>query len=275
MLTMFKRPASLVPTPATNKVTLFVSDTGIPSYKDDAGLVTPMSGQPIPAGYIDGLKMEWVSGTQMRFTSGSAYIPSLGRALALAAAVTKSPSLAASTWYHAYLYSNAGTPDVEVTTTAPDTPYSGAARAKTGDTSRRYIGSFRTMASGAIAKFTHDLASAAINYLEDLNATPFAVVAGGTATTPTTVACSAIVPVTSKRVKFLANNNATNQFVYMSNSEAVNTLSASNWMSLIAIGSSFYAEFPLDSSQNFNYMYGGAPAGGQVFIRAVGYVYER
>lgn len=275
MLTMFKRLASLIPTPATNKVTLFVSDTGIPSYKDDAGLVTPMSGQPIPAGYIDGLKMEWVSGTQIRFTSGSAYIPSLGRALVLAAAVTKSPSLAASTWYHAYLYSNAGTPDVEVTTTAPDTPYSGAARAKTGDTSRRYIGSFRTMASGAIAKFTHDLASAAINYLEDLNATPFAVVAGGTATTPTTVACSAIVPVTSKRVKFLANNNATNQFVFMSNSEAVNTLSASNWMSLIAIGSSFYAEFPLDSSQNFNYMYGGAPTGGQVFIRAVGYVYER
>ncbi|WP_414609303.1 hypothetical protein, partial [Stenotrophomonas pavanii] len=139
MLTMFKRLASLIPTPATNKVTLFVSDTGIPSYKDEAGLVTPMSGQPIPAGYIDGLKMEWVSGTQIRFTSGSAYIPSLGRALALAAAVTKTPTLAASTWYHAYLYSNAGTPDVEVTTTAPDTPYSGTARTKAGDTSRRYI----------------------------------------------------------------------------------------------------------------------------------------
>ncbi|WP_414609310.1 hypothetical protein, partial [Stenotrophomonas pavanii] len=133
------RLASLIPTPATNKVTLFVSDTGIPSYKDDAGLVTPMSGQPIPAGYIDGLKMEWVSGTQIRFTSGSAYIPSLGRALALAAAVTKTPTLAANTWYHNYVYDNAGTADVEVSTTVPAAPYSGTARTKAGDTSRRYI----------------------------------------------------------------------------------------------------------------------------------------
>lgn len=275
MLTMFKRLASMVPTPATNKVTLFVSDTGIPSYKDDAGLVTPMSGQPIPSGYIDGLKMEWVSGTQMRFTSGSAYIPSLGRALALAAAVTKSPSLAASTWYHAYLYSNAGTPDVEVTTTAPDTPYSGTARTKTGDTSRRYIGSFRTLSSGGIAKFSHDLAAAAVTYLEDVNVAPFNVVSAGVATVPTAVSCAAVIPVTSKRAKFMANNNATNQAAYMSNTDAVNSLSASMWLAFISPASSFYSDFPLDSSQSFNYMYGAAPSGGQAFIRVAGYVYER
>lgn len=275
MLTMFKRLASLVPTPATSKVTLFVSDTGIPSYKDDAGLVTPMSGQPIPAGYIDGFNMEWVSGAQIRFTSGSAYIPSLGRALSMTSAVTKTPTLAASTWYHNYAYDNAGTPDVEVSTTAPATPYSGAARAKTGDPSRRYIGSFRTMPSGAIAKFTHDLAAAAITYLEDLNAAPFAIVAGGTATTPTAASCAAVVPMTSKRAKFLANNNATGQTVFMSNTEAVNSLSTANWLSFITPAGSFYAEFPLDSSQAFNYLYSAAPSGGQAFIRAVGYVYER
>lgn len=46
MLTMFKRLASLVPTPATNKVTLFVSDTGVPSYKNETGNVFTLSGQP-------------------------------------------------------------------------------------------------------------------------------------------------------------------------------------------------------------------------------------
>ncbi len=275
MLTMLRRLASLVPTPATNKVTLFVSDTGIPSYKDDAGLVTPMSGQPIPAGYIDGLKMEWVSGTQMRFTSGSAYIPSLGRVLALPSALTKTLTLSPNTWYHNFLYSNAGTSDVETVTTLPDTPYNGTARTKTGDTSRRYIGSFRTLASGAIAKFTHDLAVSAITYLEDLNAAPFAVVAGGTATTATTVSCASVVPPTSKRAKLLANNNATGQIIFLSNSEAVNPLSTSNWLALILQVGSFYTEVPLDSSQNFNYLYSAAPSGGQAFIRAVGYVYER
>jgi len=276
MLTMFKRLASLVPTPATNKVTLFVSDTGIPSYKDDGGLVTPMSGQPIPAGYIDGLKMEYVAPGQMRFTSGSAYIPSLGRVLALPSALTKTLTLSANTWYHNFLYSNSGVADVETATTLPDTPYSGTARTKTGDTSRRYIGSFKTNASSVISKFDHDQSSGnSITYLESINSPPYLVVSAGSATTATSVSCAATVPMTSRAAKFLANNNATGQFVYLSNSTAVNPLDNNFWLSLITPGSSFFASFPLDSSQSFNYMYNAAPSGGQVFIRVAGYSYER
>lgn len=47
MLTFLKRLAAVVPTPATDKVTIFVeSSTGEPSYKDAAGAVTSLKGAP-------------------------------------------------------------------------------------------------------------------------------------------------------------------------------------------------------------------------------------
>jgi hypothetical protein len=268
MLTMFKRLASLIPTPATNKVTLFVSDTGIPSYKDDTGLVTPMSGQPIPAGYIDGLKMEWVSGTQIRFTSGSAYIPSLGRALALAAAVTKTPTLAASTWYHAYLYSNAGTPDVEVTTTSPDTPYSGTARTKTGDTSRRYIGSFRTDASGGIIRFNHNPGGNAVDYVADINLAALYVLANGSAATSTSVSMATAVPITSRQARLFSEQTGTSSTGIISNSDV-----AAGGVLAFARGGQLYAGvLVLNSSQEFTYFVSGT---GQLNVWCAGYYYER
>lgn len=270
MLTMFKRLASLVPTPATNKVTLFVSDTGIPSYKDDAGLVTPMSGQPIPSGYIDGLKMEWVSGTQIRFTSGSAYIPSLGRALALTAALTKSPSLAASTWYHAYLYSNAGTPDVEVSTTAPDTPYSGTARAKTGDTSRRYIGSFRTNASSQVYDFDHNWQKGEVMYR--LPGTLFRVLSNGSATTATTVACATAIPVTSKSVYGRVLNLSTSANLIVGPGDAAITTN-DYFLGVSFGGQAVVAFLPTDSSQQLRYLMSAAQSG--AYIDAYGFAYER
>lgn len=269
-------PAS-VPTPPTDKTTLFVDSSGQPSIKDDTGTVYLLAGQPIPKGYIDGMKMEWVSGTQIRTTTGTVYIPSLNAVLEFPAALTKTPTLATNTWYHGYAFLNGTTPDVEWVTTAPSAPYFGTARTKTGDTSRRYIGSFRTMlASSAIAKFNHDQSAGdIITYLDSINGPPYLVVSSGSATTATTVSCSAAVPPTSRQAKLLANNNATGQFVYMSNSTATNPLDTNFWLSLITPGSSFYATFPLDTAQAFNYMYNAAPSGGQVFIRVVGYTYER
>lgn len=269
MLTMLRRLASLVPTPATNKVTLFVSDTGIPSYKDDAGLVTPMSGQPIPAGYIDGLKMEWVSGTQIRFTSGSAYIPSLGRSLALPSAMTKSPTLAASTWYHNYLYSNSGTPDVETVTTTPDTPYSGSARAKTGDTSRRYIGSFRTNASAQIIQFLHQ--GDHIDYLRIGGVTELRVLANGQSVSDAPVNCANVVPVTS-RLALLRLVNTDTTLDCLTGLSDIGT-GAIHYQ--LRMSSSVYAIHPLNSSQVMTYFWSvSAPTGG-LFIDVAGYYYDR
>lgn len=106
------------------------------------------------SGYIDGLQMIWNGVNSVSFTSGTAAIPSLEALLQFPSTITKSGlSLAASTFYHAYGFSNSGTPDVEITTTAPSSPYLGAARTKTGDTSRRYLGTFLTDTSGFIHQF--------------------------------------------------------------------------------------------------------------------------
>lgn len=104
-----------------------------------------------PPDYISGLLPTWVSATSLSFTPGMAAIESLNTVLNAASTITKSSiSLAASTMYHMYLYSNAGTPDVEISTTAPAAPYRGSARSKTGDTSRRYLGTFKSNASSQI-----------------------------------------------------------------------------------------------------------------------------
>lgn len=60
--------------------------------------------------------------------------------------------LAASTLYHCYLWSNAGAGDLEISTTAPATRYSGAAQTKSADTIRRYVGWALTDASAAIVQ---------------------------------------------------------------------------------------------------------------------------
>lgn len=270
MLTMFKRLASLVPTPASSKVTLFVSDTGIPSYKDDAGLVTPMSGQPIPAGYIDGLKMEYVAPGQIRFTSGSAFIPSLGRALALPSALTKTLTLSANTWYHNFLYSNSGVADVETVTTLPDTPYSGTARVKTGDTSRRYIGSFRTDAGGAIRPFVHSGGSGEILFG---GYTDF-VVSNGLASTSTAVDCSSLVPVTGLSAKCLmGNGNATVNVFY--GTPVAGAVTNSNYIGPIPPNNNLSPDIPLSTSQQFLYKYENTATGTGLFVRIVGYKFER
>ena len=70
MLTFLKRLAASVPTPATDKVTVFVEDaTGEPSYKDDTGIVTSLkgaagaAGQGVPTGGTAGQVLRKIDGT--------------------------------------------------------------------------------------------------------------------------------------------------------------------------------------------------------------------
>lgn len=67
MLTFLKRLAASVPTPATDKVTVFVEDsTGEPSYKDDTGTVISLKGNPgegVPAGGTAGQVLRKIDGT--------------------------------------------------------------------------------------------------------------------------------------------------------------------------------------------------------------------
>lgn len=228
----------------------------------------------VDPGFISGLGMLWNSANSLTAVNGVAYIPSEGKNVSVQANLTLSALvLSTNTWYHLYLFLSGGVPAIELVTTAPSAPYNGTARTKSGDNTRRYLGSVRTIAANTIAKF--DQTGTFIKYYENLNVTPFAVVAGGTATVATSVSCADAVPVTSKDTFLLANNNATGQTIYMSNTNAVNPLSTLQWLGFLGpLQTLPRGTFPLNSSQAFQYMYDAAPAG-QFFARVVGYVYER
>lgn len=227
-------------------------------------------------GFIQGLRLVRTAANALRVDPGAATVQSLNYPVNVAAAIAKTGlTLTAATWYHVYLYMNGSTPDIEIVTTAPTAAYHGTARSKTGDTSRRYLGSVRAGAANTILPFEHSPELGTITYHDNVNATPLLVLSAGAATTATTVSCSAAVPATGVSAKLLANNNATGQIVYMSNSLAANALSTTFWKAFVNPAGSFFAEFPLDGSQAFNYLYDAAPAGGQFFARVTGYTFER
>lgn len=226
----------------------------------------------LPKGYIDGLQMVWVSGTALTVTSGAAYIEGASKVLRATADIAKTGlSLSASTWYHVYLYDNAGTPDVEISTTAPAAAYNGTARAKTGDTGRRYVGSFKTDGSGAIYPFRHD-GDGRIYFVTSIDT--FKVLVGN-ATTATSVFCSSFVPVTGKRAFANIINNDTTHVAWLGNSNS--PPSSINYMELIGTGAggmTVVTEIVLDSSQAFQYLMAtGATA--SLVVRLKGYLYER
>ncbi|XQA74588.1 hypothetical protein ACM9XA_03360 [Xanthomonas sacchari] len=220
-----------------------------------------------PKGYIDGLRMVWVSSTQMQITAGAAYIPGPKRIVELPAAVTKTPALTASTWYHMYLYLNGTTPDIEVTTTAPGAFYSGTARTKTGDTSRRYIGSVRTDSSAALIRFFHD--GRLMRWLEG-NFTTFRVVSNGTATSQTSASLSVGVPMSSTGAFIRATNTApSGQPGVVLGAYGVLTypVQSGNY--------SAYLEMPCNADQTIRYAYDSAPSGGGLYVDIFGYLLDR
>lgn len=218
-------------------------------------------------GHIDGLRLEWVSGTSLRVTSGMAYIESLGYAIDVPAAITKSSlSLTASTWYHVYLFDNAGTPDIEVVTTAPDAPYSGAARSKAADDSRRYIGSVLTNSSSSLRAFK--VSNDYLSWTGRTGIAPNHILANGTATTQTNVSPADVVPVTCSMVMLRAVSDSSVQ-LNVSNSEA-----ASFAVIELPPGREIVAPFPLDSSGELSYLNTSAPTTG-ANLYVLGYFLER
>lgn len=222
--------------------------------------------------HISGLQMVYGSGTSVSFTSGTAAIQSSGLILRFPSTITKSGlSLSANTWYHCYGFSNAGTPDVEIVTTVPAAAYFGTARSKTGDSSRRYLGSIRTLASGQIAQFQHNPATNRVTYL----GAPYVltnVLAAGTATAYTTVSCANMAPVTALDVDLLITNVATLGAVETTNSTAVDPSAAFGYAN--PANGVWITGHPIDSSQAFMYRFSSAP-NGSVYIDSKVYSFAR
>lgn len=226
-------------------------------------------------GYIDGMQLAWVSGNSLSVTSGRAYVPSLGRTLELPATYTLAGlSLAANTWYHAYIYLDGSIPKIELVTTAPSAPYYGTARTKTGDTSRRYLGSIITDGSSNIRQFVH--VGGKILY-SSVGITG-RIVTNAANTAAAIVSCASVVPITARSAYLkLQNNGPTNTSAYVS----PGNITASPGSAVVTVGGVTgaalitYGECPLDDAQQLSYVCdatGGTPA---FYITVINYSFER
>lgn len=233
-----------------------ITGTSTPVVADlkSAGLV-------VPQGYIDGLQMVWDSATSISVTSGTAYIPSLGNVLSSNATLTLSGlSLAASTWYHVYLYSNAGTPAIECVTTAPANYY-GTAYQKTGDASRRYVGSVLTDASSNIRNFKHS--GSRYSWMQNVanGLDVFRILSNGKAITATAIDASGAMSETAFSALLRGSNLDTSIPAYIMAGDYIPSSTTDGQISLKQNLVGFF-EIASDISQRFKYQWTSAPTGG-------------
>lgn len=121
---------------------------------------------------------------------GSKYVALFAAATTIGASkISGGGNLANSTWYYVYAFNNAGSVDYEISTTAP----LASRRTKTGDTTRRYLGCFPTLSTGAPVP----LRASRGRYVYRHSGSAVAdtrVLSSGNQTTNTAVDCSALVP---------------------------------------------------------------------------------
>ncbi len=223
-----------------------------------------------PSDYISGLKLIWNSATSISVGTGEAVIQSSGLLEVVNSTLTLSGlSLSASTMYHLYLFDSGGTPTIELVTTGTAAPYFGTARSKSGDTTRRYLGSMLTDASGNIYPFNHT--GNRISYVSGNSSGPFFVLSAGAATTSTAISLSGVVPGAAGAVSLrVANNSVT---VNMSIQQATGaSLFCSIPASATGNGIPVTVDCPI-ASQSMAYLTGGA--GGNANIGVLGYIFER
>lgn len=217
-----------------------------------------------PGDYIGGMFLEWVATNSMRITAGACSIPGVGT-INFSNPVTKSGlSLGASTFYHLYAYLNNSTPDFEITSAAPAQPYIGRSRTKSGDSTRRYIGSFLTNSSGAIVKFVHN--SGQILYTEGVAR----ILQSGATGDFLTASVSALVPITSRlALVALTNSHPTAPFRVrpVGFANAINTR-------MYGVPGNGFAVGPLPISETLTYEY-QVDTNGSGNLDILGYFLER
>jgi len=224
-------------------------------------------------GFIEGLRLVYVSANALTVQAGSAYVPSLNKAVELGTdkALT-GLSLTAATFYHFYLYENAGVGDIEMSTTAP-VRVSGSAFQKTGDSSRRYIGSALAGASNTLQKFIHYPSTGQMYYLvANAGVAPFIVLAGGTTTTTYDIDPAAAIPVTAHTA--CTSVSAGSAAVVFGNVDQVNALAGPNWLSSVSASVIAKLDIPIGSNGRFQAKNTATSTGG-VTVYILGYFFER
>ena len=123
-------------------------------------------------------------------------------------------NLANSTWYYVYCYDNAGSLDFEISTTAPNTNLC----TKGADSTRIYLGCFRTLSTGAPipvrmkrGRYLYNYSGSAVADTRALN--------GGSATSNTAVDLAALVPLHTQmatvRVEVVSTSGASINYAYI------------------------------------------------------------
>jgi hypothetical protein len=263
---MAKKISDLAAAAALDGTELSETVQGGANVKFPLGAVTP-------PGYVDGLKMQWVSATALTITSGAAYIPSLGRVLRVSASIAKAGLvLTASTWYHVYLWLNGASADVEIVTTAPAAPYVGTARTKNSDTSRRYLGSVKTDTTGALIMFDHTPSIGMYHYKHNINADGLFVLSNGGSASQVVIDVSAVVPPTAVRAVAYMENSDVSNIAYIGTPDIDVKANVVTFMRANSRLSSMY----LLSNQQMAYVMQSASAAGTgLNIWIQGYIYER
>jgi len=228
--------------------------------------VTPAQGGTSP-GYIDGLLPTWLTTTSITISSGSAYVPSLGKVLTVSSPITLTgqSGLTPDAFYYFYLYDNAGTPTIERVITYPSDPYFGKARSKLGDSSRRLLFALRTNSTGLFYPFKI-LNTGMLLFAAATNTAPFRVLAGGTSTTYATISLASVVPVSSQTVSLRGSANGTAGLLAIPGID-------SPGMTAFDVGARYQVDFATDSQQRIQYA--NAAAGGTLFIDVTGYGMDR
>lgn len=170
------------------------------------------AGENSDKGHISGLSFSWIDADNISISSGACYIEGAGAVVEKSTATTLTPTVSADLQYHVYAYDNSGTLAFEAATTAPATAYFGSAQSKTGDTSRRYIGSFLTKSAGDIIRFYFVGSGQSCKYAVHSAGTDTRIVNTST-TSATEFDCSGLVPPSVKMGLFrlLFNGGATTQ----------------------------------------------------------------
>lgn len=222
-----------------------------------------------------GLRLVFNSTTSISVNPGFAYIPGINRVVEVTSQLTASglTSLTANTWYYVYLYDNAGTPAIEVSATAPAAPYAGVSRTKTGDTSRRFIGAFHTIAGGAIQGFTHYPLMGFYEY--GGASSPYTrILSNGTSTSDVTVSAAVGVPPQSNIVYLRCINTATSGGAGGVGIAPGGTTDAYNNSTYVTDNSKDMVLFvPTDASQNVVYKWLNSPGSG-LYLDIVGFLLE-
>lgn len=212
---------------------------------------------------IEGCQLIWNSVTSVTIGVGSCFAEN-GDFINVTSALVKSGlSLSASTWYHIYVYLSAGVTTAEVVTTAP-VAWKGTAYSKTGDTSRRYVGSIKTDGSSNVYAFVHS--GNRILYNVAITASPFRVLSAGTATSNTAVSVADAVPVTTVGVILYLTNLHASVIVRLANSSGANIIGVRPVTTLMI-------DFFTDASQNI--YYNNSAGSGNTYIDVFGYVLIR